>query len=118
MKKYLLALTIICASAFSAQAEVIKNKMALGCAEKEVAKTAASEMIKYVDAINNQQNVPFSEDCEIFMEGDTVEIIEKPEGEQFVKAQRPAQIKSFWIPLDALGQETAETIEKTEKTEK
>ena len=94
----------VLASASSAYAdEVIKTKLALGCAQKDVAKTVAAEMVKYVDMINNQNKVQFTEDCEVFVEGDAVVVVDRPKDEAFVKAQRPAQIKAFWIPASAIG---------------
>ena len=116
--KYVIAIALYILMVFPLQADVIKDKIALGCVEKDVAKTAAAEMVKYIDAINNQNNIPFSEDCEIFTQGELVEIIERPENEEFLKAQRPAQIKTFWLPIASVAKEEATKETKKEEAPK
>ncbi len=118
MIKYVVASVAIMLAVTPVQAEeMIKEKIAVGCVEKDVAKTAVGEMAKYVSLINNksEDKANFVEDCEVFMEGDPVVVLEKPEGEDLIKAQRPAQMKSYWLPAAALGKAEATKTAEAEK---
>ncbi|MGH1349512.1 MAG: hypothetical protein ACRBBN_01705 [Methyloligellaceae bacterium] len=119
MKKFVVA-SVLAVFAFTpafADDDAIKAELALGCSEKEVAKTVAAEMSKYVNMFTNKDKVQFTEDCEVFIKGDSVIVTERPEDGLFVKAQRPAQIKSFWIPASALIAEEKPAEPTEEKKE-
>ncbi len=117
MKKFVVAsvLTVLAFTPAYADDDAIKVELALGCSEKEVAKTVAAEMSKYVNMFTNKDKVQFTEDCEVFIKGDSVIVAERSEDGLFVKAQRPAQIKSFWIPAAALVEEKKEEEKPAEK---